>query len=130
MRFHHIGIACRDIPETLGFVQKSFDVTHTTDIIFDQNQDAELCLLTLVDGSHIELVSGKAVEKFVAKRQSLYHTCWQVNDIEKAIETLYENGAILISPPTEAILFNNRKVAFLFSDIGIIELLEENLSAV
>ncbi len=130
MRFHHIGIACRDIPETLEFVQSSFDVFKTSKIIFDKKQDADLCLLELADGSHIELVSGKAVEKFVAKRQSLYHTCWQVPDIEHTVEKLYNNGAILISPPTEAILFNNRKVAFLFSDIGIIELLEENLSAV
>ncbi len=130
MRFHHIGIACLDIPEALEFVQKSFDVIETTDIIFDKKQDADLCLLELADGSHIELVSGKAVEKLVAKRQSLYHTCWSVNDIEQAIEALYRNGAILISPPTEAILFDNRRVAFLFSEIGIIELLEENLSAV
>lgn len=130
MRFHHLGIACRNISETLEFVQKSFDVAHTSDIIFDKNQDVDLCLLTLSDGSHIELVSGNAVEKFVKKRQSLYHTCWQVSDIEQAIEILYKNGAILISPPTEAILFDNRRVAFLFSEIGIIELLEENLSAV
>ncbi len=130
MRFHHIGVACKDISETLKFVQKSFDVVEASEIIFDKKQDADLCLLELTDGSHIELVSGKAVEKFVAKRQSLYHTCWQVSDIEQAIAKLYDNGAILISPPTEAILFDNRKVAFLFSDIGIIELLEENLSAV
>jgi len=130
MRFHHTGIACRDIPETLEFVQRTFDVIQTSKIIYDERQDADLCLLELDDGSHIELVSGKAVEKFISKRQPLYHTCWLVPDIEHAIENLYDNGAILFSPPTQAILFNNRKVAFLFSNIGIIELLEENPSAV
>jgi len=129
MQFHHIGIACQNIPETLQFVKKSFPVTHTTDIIFDANQNADLCLLTLEDDSHIELVSGVAVEKFIKKRQSIYHTCWQVKNIDQAIEKLYDNGAMLISAPKEAILFDNRRVAFLFSDIGIIELLEETVSA-
>lgn len=129
MRFHHIGIACRDISETLEFINKSFAIEDVSEIIFDEIQNVELCLVTVTDGPHIELVAGKTVEKFLTKKQFLYHTCWQVNDIEQAIEKLYENGAMLISAPQQAILFDNKRVAFLFSDIGIIELLEETASA-
>jgi len=41
-----------------------------------------------------------------------------------AIEHFVDNGSILFSEPKPSKLFNNRKVAFLMSDIGIIELLE------
>ena len=124
MRFHHIGIACEDIQTTLKFVDQSLRIIDRTEIIFDEKQDVNLCLLTVEDGTHIELVCGKTVEKFVSKKQFLYHTCWEVNNIDRAIQTLYENGAMLISTPKNAVLFNNRKVAFLFSELGIIELLE------
>ena len=130
MRFHHIGIACRNISEALEFIKKSFDIVAVSDVIFDNNQNVELCLVSVSDGTHIELVSGETVDKFVRKRQHLYHTCWQVGDLNEEIEKLYQNGAILISPPKEAILFDNQKVAFLFTEIGIIELLEESRSAI
>ena len=125
MRFHHIGIACEDIEVTLAFVKASFDIVNATPVIFDENQNVDLCLLTTRDATNIELVSGKTVDKFVAKKQFLYHTCWEVDDLQTAIEDLYSNGAMLISEPKPAILFDNRKVAFLFCEMGIIELLEE-----
>lgn len=130
MRFHHMGIACLHIPTALDFIQKSFDVIDVSEIIFDSHQNVDLCLVTVKGDTHIELVSGVTVEKFVSKKQFLYHTCWLVDDIEQAIEKLYQNGAMLISAPTQAILFDNRRVAFLFSEIGIVELLEETVSAV
>lgn len=126
MKFHHIGIACKDIETVTLFVEKSFHVTEKTEIIFDPLQDVSLRLMTLEDGSHIELVSGKTVERFVKKRQNLYHTCWEVSDINTSIATMTENGAMLISEPKPAVLFNNRKVAFLLTDVGIVELLESS----
>ena len=130
MRFHHIGIACQDIIETQNFVNKTFPVVATSKVIFDPRQNVELCLLTLDDDSHIELVAGKTVAKFVEKKQFLYHTCWQVRDIDESIGRLYDNGAMLISAPQEAVLFDYRRVAFLFSELGIIELLEEQKNAI
>jgi methylmalonyl-CoA/ethylmalonyl-CoA epimerase len=124
MRFHHIGIACEDIEDTIAFVKKSFEIVNSTPIIFDKNQNVDLSLLTTQDGSHIELVSGETVDKFVAKKQFLYHTCWEVGNLQATIEKLYQNGAMLILAPKPAILFENRKVAFLFCQLGIIELLE------
>jgi methylmalonyl-CoA/ethylmalonyl-CoA epimerase len=124
MKFHHIGVACAAIDKAVDFVEKSFTALSKTKIIFDECQNVNLCLLTLEDGTNIELVSGRTVEKFIDKNQFLYHTCWEVSNIENSIERLYQNGAILISEPKPAVLFNDRKVAFLLTDIGIIELLE------
>ena len=98
-----------------------------TDIYYDENQDVDVCLLTDESGINIELVKGKTVEKFVKNKQYLYHNCWEVIDIEKTIEVFCRSGAVLISEPKPPILFNYRRVAFLFTKIGIVELLETKL---
>ena len=127
MQFHHLGIACIDIAKTSSFIKETFNIISSTEIIFDKNQNANVCLLTDEFGINIELVSGKTVKKFIKKNQSLYHSCWEVKDINQSIEIFCNNGAVLISKPTPAKLFNYRHVAFLFTEIGIVELLEKAL---
>ncbi len=126
MTFHHIGVACSNIREELEKIRKLHTIIEETDIIFDENQQAELCMVTIEDGVRIEFVAGKPVENLLKKRISYYHICYEVDDIHTSIESLTENGGILISPPKEAILFNNRKVAFLMLSYGIVELLNGN----
>ena len=142
MKFHHIGIATEDIKNLISKLKKYFDIKEISDIIYDPKQDANLCMLTTNDNLKIELISGEVVKNLVRKRQFLYHTCYTVKDLNEMIESLYHtcytvknlenmisqlvlDGAILVREPREAVLFNNRKVAFLSSDIGLIELLEE-----
>lgn len=130
MKFHHLGIACDDIKETLGFIKNTHRVVAVSETVYDPLQDASLCMITLEEGPDIELISGGAVVNLRKKRISLYHTCYQVDDIAQAINHLVENGAILISEPKNAILFNNHKVAFVHTPTGIIELLEGDFSHV
>lgn len=126
MKFHHIGIATNDIEETIKKIKKFFDVKNVSKIIYDKNQDANLCMITLNDGIMIELINGKVVENILKKRQYLYHTCYSVNDINKTINELVNDGAFLVKEAREAILFDNKKVAFLMWDLGLIELVEIN----
>lgn len=122
--FDHIGIACDDITTMISYMEKFFPVEHISKIIHDPLQDATLCMLTLQDNIKIELISGEVVKKLVKKRNYLYHTCYAVHDIDAMVSALVAEGSFLISQPQPAILFNGRKVAFLTSEIGIIELLE------
>tara|TARA_B100000795_G_C22550363_1_gene342280 strand:- start:2 stop:391 length:390 start_codon:yes stop_codon:yes gene_type:complete len=128
MKFHHIGVACKDINQTIDFVQSVFEISTTSSIVFDSNQNVDLCLLIDKFGMNIELVCGKKVEKFIKNKQYFYHTCWEVDDLVKSINHFCKKGAIIISEPKPAILFNNKKVAFLFTEIGIVELLEKKAS--
>ncbi|WP_343611775.1 VOC family protein [Chryseobacterium oranimense] len=125
MKFHHVGVACKDIQAELQSIRKLHKIIEETPVVFDENQQAELCMITVEDGLNIELVSGTPVENLLKKRISYYHICYEVDDIDQAIENLTENGGMLISPPKEAILFNNRKVAFLMLSYGIVELLNK-----
>jgi methylmalonyl-CoA/ethylmalonyl-CoA epimerase len=69
-----------------------------------------------------ELVSGEVVKNFNEKNTTYYHICYEVDDIYKTIE---EMDGILVSPPKKAVLFNNRKVCFMMTNIGLIEFLEK-----
>ena len=124
MKFHHLGIACENIKEVIVFLETTFSIVKKSKIIWHEIQGVDACLLTNADGINIELVSGKSIESFVNKKQFLYHSCWEVDDLEIAIKSFVDNDSVLISEPTPSLLFNNRKVAFLYTNIGILELLE------
>lgn len=123
MKFHHIGIATKDLKKSLDFVQNNFEILNISNPIFDPKQDATLQLIQTKDVA-IELVCGKVVEKLIQNKTTYYHICYEVDDINKAIESF--QGAILVSSPKEAILFDNRLVAFLITPIGLVELLNAN----
>jgi catechol 2,3-dioxygenase-like lactoylglutathione lyase family enzyme len=123
MKFHHVGIACRDIAAELERIVMIHDVVETSPVVFDPGQNAELVLLTLSDGTHLELISGKQVEGILKKNITYYHICFEVDDLRAEIDRLEEQDAKLLSPPTPAPLFDNREVAFLHVSYGIIELL-------
>ena len=124
MKFHHIGIATEDIDKMILNLKKYFDIKEISDIVYDSNQDANLCMITLEDNIKIELISGNVVSNILKKRQYLYHTCYTVKNIESTIKELINDGALLIRESKEAILFDNKKVAFLMWNLGLIELLE------
>ena len=124
MKFHHIGIACRDINEQLKLIKILFPRAILKKTIHDPLQNADLCLI-IINELAIELISGKPVRKLVEEGITGYHICFSVSDIMKTINKFIDNGAIIVSSPKPAILFKNRKVAFLHTKLGLIELLED-----
>ncbi|MCD8118261.1 MAG: VOC family protein [Lachnospiraceae bacterium] len=126
LKFHHIGIATEDIALSQKEIENHFSVASVSDTVFDQNQNAYLCMITLDDGYRMELVQGEVVRTLVKRQRYLYHTCYTVEDIDEAIGELLEEGYFQISEPKEAVLFHNRKVAFLSGKLGMIELLQSD----
>jgi methylmalonyl-CoA/ethylmalonyl-CoA epimerase len=125
MQLHHIGVACRDIEEGIERLCLIHDVVAVTPVIHDPEQEAQVVLLTLLDGTRIELVAGRQVETILKKNIGLYHLCFEVTDIDAEIGRLVAAGAKLIVPPKPAALFDGRAVAFLYVDYGMIELLSK-----
>lgn len=122
IKFHHIGIVARDMNETLKFLRENFVILSVSDVVYDQKQDATLQLVKTKDLA-IELISGRIVENLIKKSITYYHLCYSVKNIDEAINELKD--AMVISPPKEAKLFDNKRVAFLMTPLGLIELLEE-----
>ncbi len=125
MKFHHIGIATPNIEDGIEKAKRIFDIQHISDVVYDNIQNVNLCMLKTADGLLIELIEGEKVNRFTTKKQYLYHTCFSVDDIEAEIEKLKKAGATVISKPVPAILFENKKVAFVFCFMGIVELVEK-----
>src|SRR5450631_1881809 len=98
MVFHHIGIACKDIPKELQKLKKVHSIIDQSEIVYDELQEVNLCMVTIEGGFKMELVSGKTVEKLVLKGTANYHLCFECGDINSEIERLVSNGALLVSP--------------------------------
>ena len=124
MKLHHIGIACSDIMEKIDQIKCLFPVESVSEIVVDPEQDAELCMVYMKDSTPLELIAGNVVQNLVKKNISLYHTCWEVEEMEKEITRMCDEGSKLISEPKAAVLFDFRRVAFLHTPAGIVELLE------
>lgn len=123
MKVHHVGIAVRDMDEGLAAARALHEVVEVVGPVFDPGQDATVCLLRLADGSALELVAGARVQGLLGRGVSYYHVCYAVPDLDEALARARRAGALLVSPPTPAPLFEGAPVAFLMTRLGLVELL-------
>ena len=110
----------------IEYINQFYQVRTVSDTTFDQLQNAQLCMIDLLDGTRIELVSGEVVQGLLDKFDDfkLYHICYEVPDIYKALKNHANAGAIIISEPKPAILFQGKLVSFIHTPFGLIELLQ------
>ncbi len=124
MKFHHIGIVCDNIEDQISRIKRVHQVNHQTPIVFDELQQAHLCMLTIEDGTHLELISGEMVAKLLEKGIQYGHVCYEVADLDQTLEQMKANGGLIVSYPKAAKLFDGRRVAFVYLSYGLVELLE------
>lgn len=125
MRLHHIGIAVKSIRRQAEEYKRILETVHVSEIVYDSVQKAWLCMIEQTGGSALELVEGEPVEKYLSKGIRMYHMCYEVEELETEMERILQNGGVLVSGPEAAVLFGGRRVAFLYTKAGLIELLEE-----
>ncbi len=133
MKLSHIGILVKDINEGIKHHESLFGFKQLTAIVDDPTQKVRVVLMGHSDEDpvKIELIApigeDSPVTDLLKKRQSLYHLCFEVADIEEAKSQARKNGAVIISQPVEAPLFDDRKICFLFTkDHYVIELVESS----
>ena len=129
IKFHHFGVACRDIEKTaeaygaIGYVKG--------DTIYDPLQNINICFLSHPSMPLVELLApvddNSPVVQILEKNGTTpYHTCYEVSNLEAAIKSLKRQRYIVVSKPKSACAIEGRRVAFLYhSDMGLIELVEE-----
>ena len=125
MYLHHLGIATNNLKKTEKFVLGTHNVISKKGPIYDQKLNATLTLFETSNGTNIELVQGLAVENFLRKKITLYHSCYEVDNIHEKIEVFLKEGSFLIVNPVPAILFEQRLVCFLMTPLGIVQLLNK-----
>lgn len=128
IKVNHLGYIVKEINcavnefENIGF-------KFLKPIIEDKKRNMLACLM-VKDGYVIEIISpmNKKSEVYSLSRKSFsgmpYHLCFETKNISGTLLKLKKRGYVIVKEPDDAILFDGRKVAFLFSrNIGLVELL-------
>lgn len=133
--FHHIGLAVKKEDDALTFL-KGIGYK-PAEKIYDPEQKVNLQLCIHSYKPTIELVmpytiNGEVQESPltpILQRQSemIYHTCYETQNLQKSLDNMEAKGlrVLPVSPPTPAVLFDERKVSFYtVMGFGLIEILE------
>ena len=132
MKLHHVGIVVDDIESGIQRYKAMFGFAQVSEVVDDPIQKVSVVLLSgPEEGSvPVELIApltdDSPVSKILKGNMRLYHLCFWVENIEEALKNLRSNGAIVISGPVPADLFEGKKIAFVYTpDKYVVELLEK-----
>ncbi len=130
MNIHHVGYLTKDLNKTqdeflaLGFVveqEKAYDEHRKINISFIINGNYRVELIEPVDDS------SPMYPLLKRYKNTPYHICYEVDDLEASIAELSTKGYTVMQEPLEAPCIENKRVSFLInSNLGIIELVETN----
>ncbi|MDR1803720.1 MAG: VOC family protein [Treponema sp.] len=134
-QFHHVGIATDSIKDTARYY---LDADYAiSDTVYDPVQGVYIAFLEKDGMPRMELIEPfsppppppinfSPVRRIIEKLGvSPYHICYEVNNMENAMNELRKQKYLLLTRPVKAIAMNNRKICFLYNkEVGLIELVE------
>ena len=117
-KLHHVGLG-------VASIEKLTQDAVTWD---DPIQKVRVAFVEL-NGARIELVEplgeDSPVNRSIREGVKLLHLCYEVPDLEVAMQRSQAFGFRRIQKPVPAVAFENRRIAWVFSfDYGLVELLE------
>jgi methylmalonyl-CoA/ethylmalonyl-CoA epimerase len=130
---HHLGFVVRSISTVAEEFAASMSARWDGEIIHDTLQQVRVAFFFPIDSRNpvFELVEPASetspVSNFLKKRGGLHHVCYEIDDLESALQRAQRSGWAIASLPTPAAAFNGRKIAWICSSKrSLIELLERN----
>jgi methylmalonyl-CoA/ethylmalonyl-CoA epimerase len=123
--FHHIGIAVPNLEAATLSYQMLFDYKLISGPFCDPIQMVSVSFLSRGDGdAMIELVAplghNSPIDRVLKKGGGTYHVCYQVPDINAAINHLTGQGSLLLSGPVPAVAFEMRGIAWLMTEHNLL----------
>ncbi|MGA9990106.1 MAG: VOC family protein [Terriglobales bacterium] len=135
--FHHIGVACHPDATTQGAERAKFELLGYRcegEEWTDERLGMRGQFMTAADSEapRLELVapygSQNPVTLWLERGVKLYHLAFLATDLSAELERMRTNGAKLMLPPTPAVGFGGRKVAFvMLPNRLLVELVESGL---
>ena len=128
LKFHHIGIAVRDLDATATLYEAGG--YRRSAVVDDPVQHVRICWLSREGAPRVELLAPLDEESPVLATLdkvgvSPYHCCYEVDKLEEAVAALRRQRYALVRRPVEAPALRGSRVCFLFNkNIGLIELAE------
>jgi len=127
--FHHIGYAVQDIEITAKMYIEAGWVL--SEVYIETIQNSKIAFLSRDKFPLIELVApiddtSPIVQTINKSGVTPYHICYEVDDIEEAVEDFWEAGHFIpLFEPVASNAMEDRKICYLYNkDIGLIELVE------
>lgn len=130
LKVHHYGLATDNLErsiETLRSLEYQVgEITH------DPIQNVRIAFASRPHEAMIELIcdfdENGPTRRFVSKTgNSLYHICYEVDNLEKTMAKLRDKGFLLRHAPVPAIACDGKRIAWMYNRyIGLIELLEKS----
>src|SRR4051812_8002938 len=130
---HHLGFIVSSIAVAAEDFALSMSATWDGVITHDPIQRVRVSFFTPATRSNpvFELVEPASedspVSSFLKKGGGLHHVCYEVDDLDVALEEARRVGLLVVSYPVPAVAFDGRRIAWICSKKRLlIELLERN----
>lgn len=99
LRFHHVGVAVKNLDEALDTYIGLFGCSRVTEPISVPQESVRVCFVSSQPGILIELVEGtedgSPVDQILDRTGAgTYHICYEVDDIDEAIRILRRNRCL------------------------------------
>jgi methylmalonyl-CoA/ethylmalonyl-CoA epimerase len=119
-RFHHIGLAVESIRAICPSAEAFVEETQRVSLAFIQFNGITVELLE-------PLGENSPINRSLREGVKLLHLCYEVPDLEKALETCRPAGFHRLGPPVPTPVFDGRRLAWVFSkQFGLFELVERD----
>jgi methylmalonyl-CoA/ethylmalonyl-CoA epimerase len=119
--FHHVGFVVASIDAAIQGVAKSVDAEWDGEITHDPLQYVRVAFLRPKHAADplVELVE-PAGEKspvlaFLQRGGGLHHLCYEVDQLDRQLETSRAGGGLVVRPPLPAVAFGGRRIAWLYT---------------
>ena len=135
MKLHHLAVVVADIERSAQLYCQLLGLEPATAVIHDRRQKVHIQFLTgsSLGDLQLELLAPEGedspVASALAKGGGPNHLCFEVTDLDAALETARKQGCRVICDPTEAAAMENRRIAFVFTpDQQIVEFVAASTS--
>jgi methylmalonyl-CoA/ethylmalonyl-CoA epimerase len=130
--FHHLGFVVGSIADAAKGFAESLDANWDARIIHDPLQGVRVTFLRprAPQSPVVELVEpvgdNSPVSSFLKRGGGLHHLCYEVENLEKQLETARSMGMLITKPPQPAVAFGGRRIAWVYTKQRLLmELLEK-----
>lgn len=128
---HHLGFVVSSISAVAEEFAASMSARWDGKVIHDPLQRVRVTFLSPADSRNpvFELVEPASevspVSNFLKKRGGLHHVCYEIDDLESGLREARRAGVVIVAPPTPAVAFDGRRIAWVCSKSRLlVELLE------
>lgn len=130
MKLHHVGMVVPDIARSGQRCATALGVEPSGPVFLDPIQQVYVQFWSLPGSdSNIEFIQPASESspsaQLLKRGGGLTHLCFEVQDLERAVEDACSRGALVVQHPLPAEAFGGRRIAFvIYQDLGVLEFVE------